>query len=501
MLGACSVESPPPPTAVRKLGINLSPVNYYATQAPFADVFRSRDAWTSTDGETWDTMLADGVPLDADGYPLEVPYQGQMMRAATFLPIEANTFDVTWQGDGELSVQGPDVKVTARADQALTFSVAESMTDSVFVRIDRSSRADHVRGISIQARKPYDALFKNAVDEFGVLRFMDWGATNDNPLQHWSERITPAQAQGTARGVAIETMVDAANAAHADMWFNVPHQVDDDYIQRAAQLIEQRLDASLKVYVEYSNENWNPIFSQVDWEKAQGLAARLDQVGVNSGEEQGADYWAGLKFSARRAAVAHATFRRVLGAGRVVAVLAGQSGSPALNDQLLESYEDRAINPVGGHPDALAVAPYFGTVYRDDSASDLSVDDILDDAEASIEDDVAQATRDNRKVANKHGVRLIAYEAGQHLLALDGLEDDDDFVSRLIAANRDPRMGELYQKAHRAWVANGGELVVYFNLCQAPSKYGAWGALEYQDQPADEAPKWQALRVLASSSK
>ena len=83
-------------------------------------------------------------------------------------------------------------------------------------------------------------------------------------------------------------------------------------------------------------------------------------------------------------------------------------------------------------------------------------------------------------------------------LALGGLENDPAFVMRLIAANRDARMGQLYRKAHETWLQNGGGLAVYFNSCQTPSKYGTWGALEYQNQPLSNAPKMGTLKALVS---
>ena len=85
---------------------------------------------------------------------------------------------------------------------------------------------------------------------------------------------------------------------------------------------------------------------------------------------------------------------------------------------------------------------------------------------------------------------------GQHLVAVGGLENDPDVVDLLIDANRHARMGELYREAHTQWQRSGGELAVYFSSCEAPGKYGSWGALEYQDQPQSEAPKWAALRAI-----
>lgn len=495
-------EKPPignqnnPNTAVSGgVGINLSAVNYYATQFPFSNLFLNRDGWMSTDGRTWNTEQADTFPVDADGYALELPYEGEMFQVSAFLPIRPDTFLVTWKGDGELNVQ-PEVKILDWQDHSLTFDVATARTEALFLRISRSNPADHIRGIEIRGQKTdYGAAFRDSLQGFGVLRFMDWGQTNHSPVAHWSERTTPNQAQGTDHGVAIEHMVDTVNAVGADMWFNIPHKADDDFIQRAAQLIAERLDKKRKVYVEYSNENWNGIFSQVQWEQKQGLAAGLDKFGSYQSDEE-AEFWAGMNFAVRRAGFAHSVFRKALGE-RAVLVLAGQSANSGLNEAILTAYEDERINPAGEKLDALAVAPYFGRTYGDlEEAASLTVARILADADESIEELVTEDTRENRKVANAHSVHLIAYEAGQHVLVTGELQKMDPLVQRVIEANRNPRMGELYRKAHRAWLDAGGELAVYFASCERPGKYGSWGAREYQDQPPSEAPKWAALRAI-----
>lgn len=485
-----------PTTSVSSnIGINLSAVNYYATQFPFSNLFLNRDRWMSTDGMTWDTEMASSIPADADGYALELPAEGQMFQASAFLPIRPDTFVLTWKGDGELTVQ-PEVKVLDWQENSITFNVPSAREEALFLRIARSNPEDHIRAIEIHGQKQdYGADFRASLQGFGVLRFMDWGATNNSPVVHWSDRTTPNQAQGTEHGVAIEHMVDTANAVHADMWFNVPHKADDDYVQRAAQLIADRLDKKLKVYVEYSNENWNGIFTQVQWEQKQGLAAGLDKLGMYDTDEA-AEFWAGMNFAVRRAGFIHGVFRKVLG-DRVVRVLAGQSANAGLNEEILTAYEDERVNPSGGKVDALAVAPYFGRIYGEpEEGASLTVARILSDADASIEELVAKDTRENRSVANAHGVHLIAYEAGQHVLLSGELQKQDQLVQYTIQANRDPRMGDLYRKAHRAWLDAGGELAVYFSSCEPAGKYGSWGALEYQDQPPSEAPKWAALRAI-----
>src|SRR5207245_943214 len=67
---------------------------------------------------------------------------------------------------------------------------------------------------------------------------------------------------GTAgSGVPYEDMIELANESHKDMWINIPALATADYIQNMAQLIHTKLDPSLKVYVEYSDETWNGAYA------------------------------------------------------------------------------------------------------------------------------------------------------------------------------------------------------------------------------------------------
>ena len=51
-----------------------------------------------------------------------------------------------------------------------------------------------------------------------------------------------------------------------------------------------------------------------------------------------------------------------------------------------------------------------------------------------------------------------------------------------------------------AWFAEGGGLFVPFSYAGLPNKWGSWGALEYQDQPVEQAPKYRALVDRARGS-
>lgn len=56
-----------------------------------------------------------------------------------------------------------------------------------------------------------------------------------------------------------------ANRVQQEPWFNMPHLATDDYITQFATLVRDNLASNLNVYVEFSNEVWNPMFEQHDY--------------------------------------------------------------------------------------------------------------------------------------------------------------------------------------------------------------------------------------------
>ena len=49
-------------------------------------------------------------------------------------------------------------------------------------------------------------------------------------------------------------------------------------------------------------------------------------------------------------------------------------------------------------------------------------------------------------LADLHGLDLLTYESGQHLNGSGGVAENEAIGDLFIAANRDPRMGEIYQE-------------------------------------------------------
>jgi hypothetical protein len=511
------------------LGLNLGSLNYYAPTLAFVDVMKNADDPQTTGaafGGPWNTNLIDKVPTDKFGYPLEVPYSGagvsepQKVRYSVVSLLYPGRYTLFYEGDGEFEFPAAPVKLLEQTAGKLALDVQHG-EGPLFLTIARSNKQNHVRNVRLimpgfehdYASKVFHPRFIEEVRGAAVVRFMDWQRTNDSKLKHWSERATPEMSQGTWRGAAIETMIDLSNRLGADPWLCVPHAADDDFVEHMAALVRDKLAPGRVVYIEYSNEVWNGIFSQYAYAEDQGCKAGLNHIEPYKGSctEDGVRLWAGTKYTAKRAARIFEIFERVLGGSdRLVRVLAGQAGWVGRNEALLSAFEDKTINPKHVRADALAIAPYFGAIANDlvehQAVDTISVDLILQRMEASIPEKVRDATQQNKTLADRFGLRLVAYEGGQHLAANGKYMDDDALTAKLIEANRNPRMAQLYAKMFDAWyAASGHDLLVLFNSAETPSKFGSWGLLESQEQLPERAPKYQAFREqlvkLALSSK
>ncbi|MFN0244677.1 MAG: Ig domain-containing protein [Planctomycetota bacterium] len=156
---------------------------------------------------------------------------------------------------------------------------------------------DDIAGEDVRVRTPLVDKLKEAVHVDGLakgpIRFLDWDRVNEvggNAPDHWfvqdtfdKSRLLLTDVKQSERAtdsrllpVAYEYMIELCNQVGCDMWINVPHQEQDpasgappiDYAafcDGLANLIIDRLDPELNVYVEWSNEVWNDKFRVRNW--------------------------------------------------------------------------------------------------------------------------------------------------------------------------------------------------------------------------------------------
>ena len=521
----------------RVLGTNLAGISDYSADWPFFNRMKSARKWITFDStgkdKTWDTKIP--IPSDENGYPLRVPFDPdgeggispQGVRTILITDIEhypAGIYHLTFQGQGKIHLRVdatcPDLRdgqcIFDKPNVVHRFIVKKPKW-GIRLKILNSEYGDHVRnirvfpsdtGINSEYKSKFHPVFLERLRGFKILRFMDWGATNHLKIKRWSERITTDYYTYSikGKGVPYEVMVDLSNELQADPWFTIPTYADDNFVTELALLINKKLDKDRKVYLEYSNEVWNKGFPQGKYATRKGIEL-ASSLSKKMGPRQSNSY-----YYAHRASQIFNIFEKELSREhRLFKIVSGQGTNPWPLKWALEALDNKQFNPSGIKPDAMAIGFYIGGPVADQlltkngliNKKSVSISDVkditLDEIFAGMEKDLLKNRKpkllEQKKMADEHNLLLFAYEGGQALRLGYGYKKEvvHLMTEKLIEANRDDRMKELYQKMFDSWFGSGGNHFMNFSYIYAPGRHGAWGILEHQWQNPDEAPKYQAV--------
>ncbi|MCU0524257.1 MAG: hypothetical protein MUF72_05480 [Elainella sp. Prado103] len=508
------------------VGTNLAGIADWSSELPFVDGFKSARKWItkcaaeSACGGEWDTQEYDQLDLDDQGWVKSLPDDpnSRHRRVATLLFREiadgypGGQYVVLYDGTGTI-----EYEFDARKDQAQSrpgrdlINVTPSQA-GIYLLIsatDPNQTGDYIRNIRVvpieyennYADVLFNPLFLERIKQFGTLRFMDWMATNHSQQKEWSDRPQVEDATYAIKGVPIEIMVELANRLRAHPWFTLPHQATDEYITNFAKLVQQRLDPQLTVYVEFSNEVWNWMFSQAQYALQQGKS--------RWGNDKGDAYmqWYGM-----RTAQMSDIWKNVFGnqRDRVISIISTQTSWLGLENSALDCplWVAEGNKPCYQHQiDAYAITGYF--------SGELSLPQNQDEVESWLSnpsqarnqawqqladgsvlnrpgegDSIAAAATSfayHQKVAQAKGLQLLVYEGGQHLVN----PESDRLTTFFGQLNRDPQMYELYTQLLTNWQAAGGTLFMNFSDITPFGKWGNWGLLEHVNQ--DRSSKYDAM--------
>jgi len=362
--------------------------------------------------------------------------------------------------------------------------------------------------------------------KFECVRWMDFVHVNDSQQQNWSDRtdvrrynmdykyrgslpvVTTGTSTGNDRGGPWEDVVRFSNAANRDAWITMPLLADDDYVTKVAQVFKNGSDGStpytsvqavplypplnsnLHLYVEYSNEIWNPGFSQwqtnINKTNAE-VAAYAGGIGLLSydGQTNGLD----MRRQAKRTVEISNLFRGVFGdaamGSRVRVILAGQQNSTYTHGALgwifnvyqlglADSYLNAASFPTRAadgqhHPLAYFIYGGGGSTYYWPSDT-TSVANALTTRYMAVEPWVTDTQLANAQAFASLGLKRIAYEGGPDYGAGGANEGAAMMTFR---SSGTPNMTDVFEAHHRAWNQLGGDLNVYYRAGDAAQ----WGFL------------------------
>ncbi len=524
------------------IGANLDNNSYYATNHPFIDRIKTGQKW----GSNTSAGVALPLVLDENGWPMIRPTDGGPLF--TYFAIDqvslpmTDRYVVTYEGTGTLDFLGATI-ISREAGKVVieATGLTKGVADWAQLRIMTTDPNDHVRDIQIvredqvalhEAGEIFNPAFLEKVEDWRAIRFMDWGNTNRANLGtgKFDDRIDADYFSYGPDGIAsvpIEIMVALCNRVGSDMWFNVPHNADDDYIRRSAEYILENLDPRLNVYIEYSNEVWNFGFQQSKYAIHQGnllWGKDINEDGVidtNNPQEHYASGW--LEYYGYRAAQMAAITSDVFShdRSRLMNVIAPQTANK--NEfYIFRGIEKAAVGGAAELFDSYAITGYFG--HSMFSGSDMTaLGNVLLQWARSGEAGMAAAFRQleygdvlsqsdgslswlstfynyHNKVADKYGLSLDMYEGGHHLITnlfpASMREEIGKFFLKLF---EDSRMGDLYVKNYEIFKEAGGDLFTQYTDIDQATTAAHFASLQtvYDSGSA----RWDAYHAINTSGE
>ena len=323
-------------------------------------------------------------------------------------------------------------------------------------------------------------------------------------------------------GVPIEVMVALANTIERDIWVNMPHVATNDYVKNYAKFVNDNLNPDLQVYIEYSNEVWNPGFAAHNYAVSQGTSLGLNTVPeeFEGSVNRDADYFARLRYYSQRSEEIFILWKREFEGSedtRLVRVLGSFIGDRVLTEQMIKNIVN--INNV----DAVAIAPYFFGCPVEAQCIDApknlltatTIDDIFDILDQPADIDVKsiegtiESVKNQLTVTSANNLKLVSYEGGQHLVTGvfgSNIEDEDKPRLRRLfnEANRDPRMKQRYINFLNGWrdlTDDGTTLFTLYTLPQSYYRFGNFGIAEHLNQSREDAPKLDGVMTFQEIHK
>jgi hypothetical protein len=418
------------------IGTNLNSVVDFSDEFPFINLMKaSRDWIPGNTAGCFDCREGGGNPAcnapntcptkiarDADGYVTSLAPQ-QVVRTIIHAGTDPGRlapgqYTVRFDGAGSLAFFGASV-VSSNPGE-IVIDIASSTGNNIGFNLTATTPGNHLRNIRIlppggvcsndsrrfcNASTPcgaggscqlfttpgvaeaqiFQPRFLANLAPYRMIRFMDWMETNSSPVETLADYPTVASAFW--HRVPPQIMAALGNRTGSDIWINIPHRADDAFVDAFATVLRDEFRSDRKIFVEYSNENWNGIFSQgreiaqrfcagypdlaanclLDGVPGNGIRCELDPNTFSVPEPAGsACFQALVRAWGDRSVAIFDRFDAVFGASarpRLVRVIAAQAANPDLGRQIMARNVTGQGFTVASRTDAYASAPYFGTEY------------------------------------------------------------------------------------------------------------------------------------------
>lgn len=437
--------------------------------------------------------VLDQMVFDENGYPIGIPQMTNegVIRLRFFTSAEGmnmrpgQRYIVLYEGKGTITLHGA-VSNTERQNGRLAFDLGGDGT--FWFQIEESQPSDHIRNIKILRMEdetedveafPFYDQFLEKLEPFQVLRAMDLLHTNNSAIESWEDRKLPGYyTYGGNNGMPLELVILLANQTKKDIWVNVPHAADETYIRNMAAMFKEQLHPEITIFLEYSNEVWNWIFGQAQYN------INNNPLGLMYGRAY-----------AQKAGKIFKIWHEVFGEEkcRVKRVLGIQAGFNYLNEHIIAHLPQDEWDY--GSP-----THYFGLDHEvtgnprlDILGGSATVEDIMTNARNNFESFLPFVKEDYRNI-QLLGKEVITYEGGQHFVGnVFGIPYQ--YQQAMWDAQHSQAMYAMYQTMLDSIKTWGCKLATNFSLAGPQENiYGSWGMMDDIDVNGpyrQTAPKYQ----------
>ncbi len=451
------------------IGYNPDAFSYYGMEKPLVDVVKLADPWKTLSGEK--------PKIDANGWPLEdaiiLLWSGQQGMNGTY--------KLSFLGQAVVTIKWGNGRITNQTYNAATNSTTANLTcddaGESNMQLEFKNTSGGIKNVKLirpgyTETETFTTPYKTALSKASVLRF---GFNNPvgNTEVNWSDRRLPTyfsqavEADGKKDATAWEFAIQLSNELKKDAWIMIPAKATDDYVVQLAKLWKDGLDPTLNLYVEYSNEVWNPdaLFSEHrDNHDAAVAEVSSGKSQLNYDGSTDEAVW-GWRRVGKRIKEISDDFRSVFGDNlmgtRIRPILAAQEDTPIVGKEAITF-----IDTIYGshHPVNYYLYGFGGAAYYnpDNDSDNLTLDTLF---ATLLTPKLIKSFQTDTDWAATFGLHHIAYEGGPTL--------DKTGHSEAVkkAAVKDPRMTTAMIAIHNAWTSNGGELL---NYCCGNGDY-QWG--------------------------
>ena len=276
-----------------------------------------------------------------------------------------------------------------------------------------------------------------------TLRTLDWQRTNEKP--DWSKpRVSVHDPiQGSARGMALEFQIAAANATRSALWWPAPPRFELSVPLWQAKIGEMlqviRDNCAVPPVIEWGNEAWNEGFKLNSWLHAEtkGTTARWTDI------------------AAREINYLWEVVDRVFDIGRARKFVGGHIQDPSVLEKIIRASPRM--------PDLAGPAVYVGALKNDMLAWEANgtvPDQVkLRDSTLRRAVEVDAKLDQHAQVCSRYGIKLAVYEAGQSFIA-----NGKPWKAAAIQAQREEWMREVYVAIRSMCERRGVSVANFYSL-------------------------------------